>query len=69
MKNIDKPYFLCVDEMNLARVEYYFSDILSSIETRNIKDDKIITQRLLIRTQLLECIPIMVTVERIKSYV
>lgn len=33
MKNIDKPYFLCLDEMNLARVEYYFSDILSSMET------------------------------------
>ncbi len=29
MKNIDKPYFLCLDEMNLARVEYYFSEILS----------------------------------------
>ncbi|MBZ9623257.1 AAA family ATPase [Clostridium sp. FP2] len=28
MKNIDKPYFLCLDEMNLASVEYYFSDIL-----------------------------------------
>ncbi|MBU3161418.1 hypothetical protein KPL37_17050 [Clostridium frigoris] len=39
MKNIDKPYFLCLDEMNLGRVEYYFSDILSSMETRNIKDD------------------------------
>ncbi|WAG71266.1 hypothetical protein LL036_07635 [Clostridium sp. CF011] len=37
MKNIDKPYFLCLDEMNLARVEYYFSDILSSMETRNTK--------------------------------
>ena len=30
----DKPYFLCLDEMNLARVEYYLSDILSVIETR-----------------------------------
>jgi len=28
------PYFLCLDEMNLARVEYYLSDILSVIETR-----------------------------------
>ncbi|MPQ31259.1 ATPase [Clostridium estertheticum] len=51
MKNIDKPYFLCLDEMNLVRVEYYFSDILSSMETRNIKDDEIITQRLLSRAQ------------------
>ena len=28
------PYILCLDEMNLARVEYYFSDFLSIIETR-----------------------------------
>ena len=34
--NSDKkhPYILCLDEMNLARVEYYFSDFLSVIETR-----------------------------------
>ena len=30
-----KPYILCLDEMNLARVEYYLSDILSIIETRD----------------------------------
>lgn len=30
-----KPYFLCLDEMNLARVEYYLSDVLSVIETRD----------------------------------
>lgn len=28
------PYFLILDEMNLARVEHYFSDFLSAIETR-----------------------------------
>ena len=27
------PVFLVLDEMNLARVEYYFSDVLSAIET------------------------------------
>ena len=32
--NPEKPYVLCLDEMNLARVEYYFSDFLSLIETR-----------------------------------
>lgn len=31
----NRPYFLCLDEMNLARVEYYLSDILSVIETRD----------------------------------
>lgn len=29
----DSPVFIVLDEMNLARVEYYFSDVLSSIET------------------------------------
>ena len=38
-----KPYFLCLDEMNLARVEYYFSDILSVIETRDFKEGHIIS--------------------------
>ena len=33
------PYFLCLDEMNLARVEYYLSDFLSIIETRDRKDN------------------------------
>jgi hypothetical protein len=27
------PYFLCLDEMNLARVEYYFAPFLSAMET------------------------------------
>lgn len=31
----NRPYFLCLDEMNLARVEYYLSDVLSVIETRD----------------------------------
>jgi hypothetical protein len=30
-----KPYWLCLDEMNLAPVEQYFSDYLSVLETRN----------------------------------
>jgi hypothetical protein len=29
----DSPVFVVLDEMNLARVEYYFSDVLSVIET------------------------------------
>ena len=29
-----KPFFVCLDEMNLARVEHYFSDFLSIIESR-----------------------------------
>ncbi len=30
----DIPYFICLDEMNLARVEYYFADFLSLLEDR-----------------------------------
>ena len=44
--NSDNPYFLCLDEMNLARVEYYLSDILSIIETREYKEDRITTDLL-----------------------
>lgn len=33
--NPASPVFVVLDEMNLARVEYYFSDILSAIESRN----------------------------------
>lgn len=36
--NPDNPYFVCLDEMNLARVEYYFSKFLSGLESK----DKII---------------------------
>lgn len=32
----DIPYFICLDEMNLARVEYYFADFLSLLEERNV---------------------------------
>ena len=39
-ENLEKPYFLCLDEMNLARVEYYMSDFLSVIETRDFNSDK-----------------------------
>ena len=52
MKHPDKPYFICLDEMNLARVEYYFSDILSLMETRKLNDDgEIITENLLKEVQ------------------
>lgn len=31
----NSPVFVILDEMNLARVEYYFSDVLSAIESRH----------------------------------
>ncbi|MCU5440128.1 DUF3578 domain-containing protein [Bacillus cereus] len=45
--NPNRPYFLVLDEMNLARVEYYFSDFLSVIESRKWKDGKIVTSPVL----------------------
>lgn len=30
-----RPYFLCLDEMNLARVEHYFAPFLSAMESAN----------------------------------
>ena len=52
MKNLDKPYFICLDEMNLARVEYYFSDILSLMEGRNTNlEGEIITKEILSKEQ------------------
>lgn len=32
-KELDKPHFILLDEMNLARVEYYLSDFLSAVES------------------------------------
>lgn len=29
------PYFICLDEMNLARIEHYFADFLSLLENRS----------------------------------
>ena len=43
----EKPYFVLLDEMNLARVEYYFSDLLSIMESRKWKDEEIITSPVL----------------------
>ena len=41
------PYILCLDEMNLARVEYYMSDFLSIIESRDLKDGEIISDSIM----------------------
>lgn len=40
------PYILCLDEMNLARVEYYFSDVLSIMETRDFDSGRIVSDPL-----------------------
>lgn len=40
-ENPGTAVFVCLDEMNLARVEYYFSDILSAMEQEKKSDRKI----------------------------
>lgn len=47
-KNTETPFFLCLDEMNLAPVEQYFAEYLSVIETRRNDDaGNIITDSLI----------------------
>ncbi|MGD6878417.1 AAA family ATPase [Bacillus infantis] len=46
-KQPDLPYFVLLDEMNLARVEYYFSDILSVMESRRWENGKVVSSVLL----------------------
>jgi hypothetical protein len=37
-KHPETPFFLCLDEMNLAPVEQYFAEFLSAIESRSIEN-------------------------------
>jgi energy-coupling factor transporter ATP-binding protein EcfA2 len=46
-KNIEIPFFLCLDEMNLAPVEQYFAEYLSIIETRQVQNNLIVTDFLI----------------------
>ena len=39
----DVPFFLCLDEMNLAPVEQYFAEYLSKIETRKLSGGEVVT--------------------------
>jgi len=45
--NPQKIYIVLLDEMNLARVEHYFSDFLSIIETREYDGNRIVTKNLI----------------------
>ncbi len=40
----ERPYFVVLDEMNLAKVEYYFSDFLSCMESRVLGENGVIEQ-------------------------
>lgn len=38
-EDLETPYFLCLDEMNLAPVEQYFAEYLSVVESRKRNDE------------------------------
>lgn len=42
-ENPEVPYFLCLDEMNLAPVEQYFAEYLSVVESRKTDENGVIT--------------------------
>ena len=54
-KHSDVPFFLCLDEMNLAPVEQYFAEFLSVLETRKKVGDSIQTQYLLSKDRFSNC--------------
>ncbi|WP_435923406.1 McrB family protein [Paenibacillus sp. DYY-L-2] len=53
-QNPRKPYFICLDEMNLARVEHYFSDMLSILETQEWRDGGIVTDPIIHGSSLVQ---------------
>lgn len=54
-QNKDVPFFLCLDEMNLAPVEQYFAEFLSVLETRKKVGNEIQTQYLLSKDRFSNC--------------
>ena len=46
-RNIEVPFFLCLDEMNLAPVEQYLAEYLSIIETRQVRGNEIVSDYLI----------------------
>ena len=55
LQNKDVPFFLCLDEMNLAPVEQYFAEYLSVLETRKKVGENIHTQYLLRKDAFSNC--------------
>lgn len=49
-EEIDVPYFLCLDEMNLAPVEQYFAEYLSVVESRKVIENDIVTDPIVKKT-------------------
>ena len=57
MKHPDVPFFVCLDEMNLAPVEQYFAEFLSILESRKQQADGIILTEPLINAEVFRKYP------------
>ena len=57
MKYPDVPFFVCLDEMNLAPVEQYFAEYLSILESRKQQADGTILTEPLIRADIFRKYP------------
>lgn len=47
MKYEEVPFFVCMDEMNLAPVEQYFAEFLSVLESRTLEEGEITSEALI----------------------
>lgn len=52
MRYPNVPFFVCMDEMNLAPVEQYFAEFLSVLESRKLLSDGTITSEPLIKADI-----------------
>jgi 5-methylcytosine-specific restriction endonuclease McrBC GTP-binding regulatory subunit McrB len=52
-----KPHFVILDEMNLARVEHYFADLLSATESRTVRNAKVAQEPLHLH-EAPQCLPL-----------
>ena len=57
MKHPEVPFFVCLDEMNLAPVEQYFAEFLSILESRKQQADGTILTEPLIRAEVFRKYP------------
>ena len=49
--NLEQPHFLILDEMNLSKVEHYFSDILSCLESRYLEGGSVKQEEIILHNQ------------------
>lgn len=55
IKHPNVPFFICLDEMNLAPVEQYFAEYLSVLESRKVVDGRIVSEPLLTKEKFSDC--------------